>query len=530
MKADFTRNSFHPEKHFARVLMQQGRVQLDADWNEQTTILLHYLHALAADIIGPYGGPADNCGFLIQPLTVKQAVSGDFQITAGRYYVDGILCEIAAQPVAVALVPGKNNQIVVASRTVDGLQFAKDQYVELFDKSAPPKTAFVQIIDNPVANTLTVDQDVSALNPASLTRVTTYLNQPDLALPVPKQPLANASYFVYLDVWERVITYVEDQAISEIALNGADTAARTKVVCQVKVGPQPADGADPVALLDPPNRGFLRARSAKSMVSTDPCTISPNARYSGPENQLYRVEIHSGGSLDPKVDSLKPTFKFSRENGAVVFPIVSAASANSFVLESLGRDDRFGLAEGDWVEVQDDDSVLLNRADNLLQVQSIDRSTIKVVLSGTPSSKTTGAAPARHPLLRRWDQQFADASEGGLEQGSDNAALIVEAADGWLDLENGVQIQFQPPLAGEIPAQYRTGDYWLIPARVATGDVEWPTEAASDSQGNPVQSPLALPPQGITHHYAPLANITVDAAGVHVRTPLTKMFPPFPPK
>ena len=204
-----------------------------------------------------------------------------------------------------------------------------------------------------------------------------------------------------------------------------------------------------------------------------------------------------------------------------------ASGINAFVLGSLGRDDRFGLAEGDWVEIQDDDSVLLNRAENLLQVQSIDRQGMKVVLTSTPGSNT-GTRPAKHPLLRRWDQEFGDPSEGGLEQGSDNAALIVEAPDTWLDLENGVQIQFEPAVAGETEAQYRTGDYWLIPARVATGDVEWPTQSATDSQGNSVQSPLPLPPQGITHHYAPLANITADATGVVV-TPLTTKFPPFPP-
>jgi hypothetical protein len=525
MKADLTRVSFRPEKHFARVLMQQGRVQLDADSNEQTAILLHYLHALAGDIIGPAGGPMGNCGFVVQPLKVAQAVLGDFQITAGRYYVDGILCERDAQPVAVSLAPGEKTKIVTAAWTIDGFPFANGQYVELFDKSTPAKTAFAQILDNKQSeNTLTLDTDVSVLQPSLLRRVTTYLTQPDLPV---AGPLPNAPYFVYLDVWERVITYVEDSDIAEIALNGADTAVRSKVVCQVKVGPRNADAADPTALLDPPNRGFLRARSTKAAVATDPCTISPNARYNGPENQLYRLEIHSG-SLDGNGNPIKPTFKFSRENGAVVFPIVSAAGANTFILENLGRDDRFALAEGDWIDIQDDDSVLLNRAGNLLQVQSIDRPTRKVVLAGTPSTKT-GTLPAKHPLLRRWDQQFGDPSEGGLEQGSDNAALIVESSDTWLDLENGVQVQFEPAVAGETAPQYRTGDYWLIPARVATGDVEWPTQADTDSQGNAEQSALALPPFGIAHHYAPLADISVAATGVTVTTPLTKTFPPFPP-
>ncbi len=96
MKADFTRNTFSPLKHFTRVLMQQGRVQLDADWNEQTAILLRYLQALAADLIGAHGGPAENLGFQISALTTgtpQKPVPNDFHIGVGHYYVDGILCE-----------------------------------------------------------------------------------------------------------------------------------------------------------------------------------------------------------------------------------------------------------------------------------------------------------------------------------------------------------------------------------------------------------------------------------------------------
>jgi hypothetical protein len=46
---------------------------------------------------------------------------------------------------------------------------------------------------------------------------------------------------------------------------------------------------------------------------------------------------------------------------------------------------------------------------------------------------------------------------------------------------------------------YRTGDYWLIPARVATGDIEWPVEI--DNVGNIVL--ITQPPLGIRHHNAP---------------------------
>ncbi len=230
--------------------------------------------------------------------------------------------------------------------------------------------------------------------------------------------------------------------------------------------------------------------------------IDPDASYRGHENQLYRVEINRGGDG-------KPTFKWSRENGAVVFPIVSAAGS-TLVLESLGRDDRFGLVEGDWVEVQNDDTVSANQPARLLRVQSIHRGRSRVILSGDVPADIA-KDPSKHPLLRRWDQKEGDPDVGGLtldtdEKTGDNAALIPAAAagqEGWLELEDGVEIQFADP--GN--SQYRTGDYWLIPARVATADVEWPREAGS---GSAEKQPLAALPHGVTHHYAPLGVVQWD--------------------
>src|SRR5262252_3346154 len=95
MKADLTRDTFDQTKHYSRVLMQQGRVTLDADPNEQAEILLHYLRTLARDLIGPYGGPADHLGFHLVPSLDNASKRWILTITAGRYYVDGILCENA---------------------------------------------------------------------------------------------------------------------------------------------------------------------------------------------------------------------------------------------------------------------------------------------------------------------------------------------------------------------------------------------------------------------------------------------------
>jgi hypothetical protein len=66
-RGDFSRFPFDPKKHWSAVLMQQGRVQLDSDWNAQVDILDHRLRTGAADLVGPAGGPAGNTGFEILP-------------------------------------------------------------------------------------------------------------------------------------------------------------------------------------------------------------------------------------------------------------------------------------------------------------------------------------------------------------------------------------------------------------------------------------------------------------------------------
>lgn len=436
MKGDFTRNTFDPLKHFTRVLMQQGRVQLDADWNEQIAILLRYVQTLAIDLIGPHGGPGQD-GFKIDSQTSLQY---DFLILPGHYYVDGILCEN--------------------------------------------------------------DKDI------------TYTKQPDYPLlDTDKLQTGQAgTYLVYLVVWERHMTSIEDDAIREVALGGPDTATRARVVWQVKIKKidehifgtllQTKSYEEFLKALGEevrPIRGQLKARAKgpAPAAASDPCITSPEARYRGAENQLYRVEIHKGGNAG------QATFKWSRENGSVIFPI-RGLQGNLVTLEHLGRDSRFGFAVGDWVEIVDDDYVLQGRAESLLQVDKIDATNTQVILQGTRTSNAGGDLK-KHPLLRRWDHKEGDPTRGGLKL-QDGAAMVVEGEgeNNWLDLEDGVQVQFQKPAQVQPANHYRTGDYWLIPARTATGDVEWP---------GPTGAPDAVPPNGVEYHYAPLAIISHDGNG-----------------
>jgi hypothetical protein len=528
VKADLTRSTFDPLNNFSRVLMQQGRVQLDADWNEQADILLHMLRRLIADAF-PAGGGS---GFKLTPIGTKNVISNDFAIAPGSYYVGGVLCELGTSPVPV--LSWSNKQLVVGRWTTDGIAFARDQYVQLVDvsKDTPQvlATTAITAVDYKQM-TLTVDTDVTPGAGAKVTahRLVTYKSQPFLPAPA---ALAPGSYQLYLDVWERVVTYLGDDAIREVALNGPDTAARTQVVWQLRTTPFTAPKVavsntslgnsdarnkelaanpdfalparktcmTPQALANafqPWNVGLMRARSQPAQISTDPCTIAPESTYRG-ENQLYRVEIHTGSA-----GGAKPSFKWSRENGSVVYPILKIApgtGATTLTLSNLGRDDRFGLAEGDYAEIVDDRSELTNTPGPLLRVRSIDRGGQMVTLQGTTSFVFD---PALHPLLRRWDHRAGDAAAGGEDVGEDGALPI--ETDRWVNLEDGVQVQF-PLIDG---ASYRPGDYWLIVARVALGDIVWPKESGPDAQGNTVTNQLAKPPDGIVHRYAPLAVVTI---------------------
>ena len=70
--------------------------------------------------------------------------------------------------------------------------------------------------------------------------------------------------------------------------------------------------------------------------------------------------------------------------------------------------------------------------------------------------------------------------------------------DGWLDLEAGVQVEF----AAE--GEFRTGDYWLIPARTLTAEIDWPQHDGVET---------FEPPDGIRHHYVPLGIVALSGSG-----------------
>jgi uncharacterized protein DUF6519/parallel beta helix pectate lyase-like protein len=91
MSGDYSRFTFKPRKRFSGVLMQQGRVQLDSDANEQVAIGKRRWETQALDTFGHAAVPKKTTpdGFKISVIA-----AGDFTIGVGRMYVDGLLAEI----------------------------------------------------------------------------------------------------------------------------------------------------------------------------------------------------------------------------------------------------------------------------------------------------------------------------------------------------------------------------------------------------------------------------------------------------
>jgi hypothetical protein len=474
MKGDFSRLRYNRAKHYTSVLQQQGRVALDADANEQCSINEDIRGTETIDIVGPFGGPAADPGFAI-------TVAGNtVQIGAGRYYVEGLLCE-----------------------NPSSLGYMQQPY----------------LIDPPFSDSRLLS---------------------DL------QSGASSAIQVFLEVWQRLVTSLDDPCLLEPALGLADTTARLQTVWRVvaqevaptsppnkflprafafqtvdrlplplsseiaglaaapapatsaPAAPSASTGAAPpdccVAMYQQPKRllrGRLNAQTSGA-ASGGSCQPTPAAGYRGLENQLYRVEIHQGGT------ETTATFKWSRENGSVVTG-VTGASGSQVLVESLGFDANLGYATGQWVEISDDTGLFgvpSNQPGQLYQIQS----TTPGQLSLTVAPPVTGVDPTRNARLRRWDQFGSSAGPRG-----------VPVSTSWIDLENGIQVQFS---AGN----YVTGDYWLIPARTASGEIDWPPCYGDGS--------VMQPPHEIEVFRAPLACIHWGANQQFNVEDCRRLFPP----
>jgi hypothetical protein len=88
---DNSRVIHDPWKNYSGVVMEQGRVQLDADWNEWLAELSRRIQAGTLDALGHAAYPPTTpWAFLI---TATSGTPNVVTIGNGRMYVDGLLAE-----------------------------------------------------------------------------------------------------------------------------------------------------------------------------------------------------------------------------------------------------------------------------------------------------------------------------------------------------------------------------------------------------------------------------------------------------
>jgi hypothetical protein len=422
MKGDYTRFTFRKDRHYSGVRMQQGRVQLDSDWNEQLDINTHIGNTTRLDTIGLSGAPMENAGFAIE------ARDCNLYALPGRYYVDGILCE---------------NE--------------KD---------------------------LRIDK------------------QPDL----PDVPLPETCclYTAYLDVWTRTLTALEENYLRETALLGPDTATRAKTICQIRLEKMDADDMECCPMPGPgwkpgnaPQECMLGARARRYDREQDPCKPLQGTGYKRLENHLYRIEVHNGGPVG------EATFKWSRNNACYVTRLITVDN-RILSFDDPAKKAQFEFKPKQWIEISDEGRTLRGEPGVMAEIEQIDGNniTIKEWL-GNNGKDVCPHIFGNKPTIRIWDRD-----ENKTTGPAKGVHPIVERE--WTSLESGIEIRF------ESIGSYKAGDFWIVPARVATGDIEWPRDASN--------TPIMRPPHGIKHSYAPVAILKHSGEWEAIRD-LRRFFP-----
>jgi hypothetical protein len=367
VSGDYTRVRFDPTNDYSGVLLQQGRVTLDADVNEQVDLLDRRLRADVVDTLarGVISRETPNA-FLL-------AFSGaDLTIAPGRALVHGLLAENHGGP------PDEYDPVLGETRGTAPLSYADQPYL------------------------------------------------PDAATLAPLPP--DGTWLAYLDVWQREVSCLVEPGVVEQAV-AVDTTTRRQTAWQVRFAEaatgDTCDSDNPAYdAATAPSDGRLSTAAVGVPASTDPCTIAPFGGYRGLENRLYRVEIHDPGPPGTA------TFKWSRDNASLGASVLAIdAARTTLTLSRLGRDGVKRIAVGDWIEITDDHRELHRLPGELRQVTAVDEVRGEVTLASALSAGVFDATDAtRHCRVTRWDQSGAavDAAGGTVAVPAGGAAVALE--------------------------------------------------------------------------------------------------------
>ena len=314
MASDRARVTYDPRQQYRSVVMQQGRVTLEADWNEAATIAEEEQRLETLDLVGPCGTP-DNGYQIVLPTP---STSYDFSVGSGTMYVGGIRVSLS-QPVDYAGQP-------------DWLNY-----------SDPP-------------------------DPHDLSEDATDWTPP--TSPAPVYPTGAGPYqggtsdeFVYLYLRQQEVSAVEDPDLADVALGGPDTAARTRLLQHiVRVGCRGADCATGLNAAEAQwaaqglsfNSATMQLQSQDTLLvsfsnqgQSTPCQPQAQGGYLDPDNQLIRVQI---AGLDRMTGN--PTFLWGFDNASFLYRVsITNTDPVTLRLASAPVDTNHQPASGQTVEV-----------------------------------------------------------------------------------------------------------------------------------------------------------------------------------
>jgi len=307
----------------------------------------------------------------------------------------------------------------------------------------------------------------------------------------PSAPVPAGDHTLYLDVWERTVTALEDDDLMDAGLHGADTCTRTQTMAQVKWCQTTVDPENP-AQNWPIGQAGLSLEIRTGSTSLDPCDPCADEMSLQDDvgNYLFRVELHSV-VFDATGQAQQLQLKWSSENGSE---------------QAKVGEEPDGFKHQNWAY-----EFFSGPGDEFASEKHLGRhfDTASSPRTGELTDGYPNTVPAGYELVRRWDGYCALVRDGsnwkldttidGVDRGTalstSTAATdhghVAEGASITLQLDTmtvAIDLAENPLLAG---------DFWQAPVR-----------QASHSAGS-VLLDNALP-DGIQHHYMCLGDLIGD--------------------
>ncbi|MFO0869854.1 MAG: DUF6519 domain-containing protein, partial [Pirellulales bacterium] len=416
MTGEFSRTTFDQRHHYCGVLQQQGRVGVDADWNEWVEIVRQQFRTTTIDVVGGGGRPQKAPGFRVV-VDPTQSPSTPV-VTAGRFYAGGQLCEL--------------DRTVPLQSQPDWPVPDRAVWEALFDKTPWPGFS-------------------------------------------PQAATGRRTLF-YLECLTRHLTALQDEArraaqvithgypMRERALGGPDTCTRLQTVARVRHLQIPGEIDECAAAADElrhrrplASTGRMQLQVAVHPPVSKPCETPQDGGYGGPEHRTYRLEIHDPGEPG------KATFKWSLENGAFLVriqdpgtgsPLRRIAAGTDLPILSLGLDQVTRLKRGDWVEVCGEETELGVFRNPLAEIVA---EPVEQPDGIWHVQLSTAVVLPRAPVLRRWS--------GPLRTVQLDQPLP-------LDTLSGIQVLFRGSAATSARTTFTSQDFWTWVGRADIRELE----------------------------------------------------------